>query len=189
MWRRFFNRLGYRVELSGPTTEQMREIGTRITGAEFCFPAKVALGHVADLASQKGVDFVFVPHMVSEEQNPHTNASKFCPYVQAMPSYARTALELNGISVAGLLSPVIDLRLPENQLLDFLTKALSKPLRVNRKTLRLAWRDGLQTQREFEQRCQEEGRAEGKKGASQGKESCCQAKEGCRKEKKDCCKA
>ena len=158
LWRRFLNRLGYRVKLSGTTDETIRELGTRITGAEFCFPAKLAMGHAAKLASQEGVDFILLPHMVSERHNKHTSASKFCPYVQAVPSYSRTALEVNGIPVAGILSPVVDMRLSEARIVDLLAEELAGPLRSTRWQILQAWRDGIAVQRKFEDRCRDEGR-------------------------------
>jgi predicted CoA-substrate-specific enzyme activase len=158
LWRRFFHHLGYRVQLSGNTTDVIRDLGTRITGAEFCFPAKAALGHAAFLANEEGVDFVFLPHMISELKNRHSTASKFCPYVQAYPAAANTALSLNGSDTSRLLSPTIDLRLSEGRVLDALQKALGRPLKRTRKQLRRAWREGLQIQRSFELRCIKEGR-------------------------------
>ncbi len=158
LWRRFLNRLGYRVKLSGTTDETVRELGTRITGAEFCFPAKLAMGHAAKLAAEEGVDFILLPHMVSEQHNQHTSATKFCPYVQAVPSYSRAALEVNGIPVAGILSPVVDMRLSEARIVDLLVEELAGPLGSTRGQILQAWRDGLAVQREFEARCRAAGR-------------------------------
>ncbi len=158
LWRRFLNRLGFRVKLSGITDDEVRQMASRITGAEFCFPAKLVMGHAAKLVLNEGVDHVLLPHVVSEQQNAYTSAAKFCPYVQAAPSYTRTALEVNGMPVANILSPVIDMRLGERQIVDLLVEELAAPLGVTRRQLRAAWRDGLAAQRGFERRCAEEGR-------------------------------
>jgi predicted CoA-substrate-specific enzyme activase len=157
LWRRFLNRLGYKVVLSGPTKDDIRTLGTRLCGAEFCFPAKMAMGHVAKLAQKEGVDFVLVPYMVSEVQNPHTTASKFCPYVQSLPSYAGTALQVNGIDTSRIVSPVVDLRLSEAKIAKLLAKVLSSSLNRTRRQIRRAWTEAMQTQRTFESRCREEG--------------------------------
>ena len=37
MWQRFFNTLGFKVQLSGQTTDEIRELGPRMAGADFCF--------------------------------------------------------------------------------------------------------------------------------------------------------
>jgi predicted CoA-substrate-specific enzyme activase len=157
LWQRFFNRLGFNIKLSGPTTEKIRTLGTQLCGADFCFPAKMSIGHVASLALSEGVDFIFMPHMVSEQQNPATTAAKFCPYVQGAPSFIRTALQLNGIDAAHLLSPVIDIRLMESKTVGLLARVLAGPLNKSRREIRAAWRDGLATQRAFEKECQAEG--------------------------------
>ena len=157
LWRRFFNRLGYRVLLSGGTTQEIRELGGRMSGAEFCFPAKGFLGHVASLAAKEGVDFVFLPEMKNEVPSEHVTTSTFCPYVQASPSYARAALALNAMDTVRLLAPVIDLRLSDRTLLKRLVAELAVPLGRSPKEIEEAWRDGYGVQRDFEQRLRDEG--------------------------------
>ncbi len=153
LWRRFFNKLGYRIQLSGSSTEQIKEMGTKICGAEFCFPVKVALGHVASLSTQEGVDFVFLPQMVNEKPNPYTTNSTFCPYVQAAPTYTRSALTLNNIDTSKLLSPVVDMKLNEEQLIEDLSVDLVKPLGRSKKEIREAWKEGIEAQKEFISAC------------------------------------
>ncbi|HEY6868029.1 MAG TPA: acyl-CoA dehydratase activase-related protein, partial [Candidatus Eisenbacteria bacterium] len=157
LWRRFFNRLGFQVKLTGPTTQEIRELGSRMSGAEFCFPAKVFIGHAAWLALHEGVDFLFLPQMKYEEASEHVTVSSFCPYVQATPATTRAALRLNGLDTVRILRPVVNLRLSRIQQVEQLAAALSKPLGVNWLRLRLAWREALLVQREFEQRVRDLG--------------------------------
>jgi predicted CoA-substrate-specific enzyme activase len=157
LWRRFFNRLGYQILLSGGTTQAIRDLGARMSGAEFCFPAKGFLGHVASLAAKEGVDFVFLPEMKNEVPNAHVTTSTFCPYVQASPSYARAALALNAMESARLLSPIIDLRLEERVLLKRLGRDFAQALDRTPRQIEEAWRDAYEVQREFEQRLRDEG--------------------------------
>ncbi|MBN1960918.1 MAG: hypothetical protein JW841_08220 [Deltaproteobacteria bacterium] len=157
MWRRFFNELGFKVELSPETNQEIRELGSRIAGAEFCHPAKVALGHVAWLATRQGVDFVFVPHLDNESRNINVNAATYCPYVQALPAYSRSALALNSINTAHLLSPLIDKRMPEAKLVRQLAQTLAAPLGRTKQQIKSAWQLANTTQKEFEQRCYAEG--------------------------------
>jgi predicted CoA-substrate-specific enzyme activase len=158
LWQRFFNRLGYKVVLSGLTNDDIRTLGNRLCGAEFCFPAKMAMGHVAKLAQKEGVDFILVPYMVAETPGAHTTSSKFCPYAQSLPSYARTALQVNGIDTSRILSPVVDLRSRESRIIKLLAEAFSGPLNRSRRQIQRAWKEALQTQRTFESRCRAEGR-------------------------------
>jgi predicted CoA-substrate-specific enzyme activase len=157
LWRRFFNRLGYRVALSGATTQEIRDLGNRMSGAEFCFPAKGFLGHVASLAAKEGVDFVFLPEMKNEVPNAHVTTSTFCPYVQASPSYARAALALNSMDTVRLLSPIIDLRLSDRTLMKRLVSAFGGPLGRTAREIAEAWRDAYAVQRAFEQQLRDEG--------------------------------
>jgi predicted CoA-substrate-specific enzyme activase len=157
LWRRFFNRLGYRVALSGQTTPEVRDLSQKVTGAEFCFPAKVAQGHIAQLVTKDGVDFVLVPHMVSEQTSKHANGARFCPYVASLPSYGRSALHLNGIDTSRLLTPLVDLRLSAARQLDYLVEALAGPLSRDRDAIGQAWQEALDVQQGFVAACREEG--------------------------------
>ena len=158
LWRRFFNELGYRIKLSGTTDDAAREAGTRMTGADFCFPSKLVLGHAAKLVQDDGVDYVFLPHFVSEEPNDHTTASKFCPYVQAAPSFTKSSLEVNGIATSQVLSPVVDMRLGTREIVKHLFTSMGAVLGASKSKISAAWKSGIKAQREFERQCKIEGK-------------------------------
>jgi len=157
MWQRFFNTLGYKVQLSGPTTDEIRELGPRMAGADFCFPAKLALGHVAKLAIQDGVDFVFVPHVKNTPANEETTGTTVCPFVQGTGSAARTALKMNHLDASRLLVPLVDMRMRENEIIKTLADELARPLGISSRQIKRAWRAGVQAQSDFENRCYSEG--------------------------------
>ncbi|HEX7599117.1 MAG TPA: acyl-CoA dehydratase activase-related protein, partial [Polyangia bacterium] len=157
LWQRFFNTLGYKVQLSGQTTDEIRELGPRMAGADFCFPAKLALGHVAKLAVTDGVDFVFVPHMKNTQANEETTGTAVCPYVQGTASCSRAALTMNHMDASRLLSPLVDMRMREGDIIQTLSDALAEPLDRSSRDIRRAWRAGLEAQTGFETRCYEEG--------------------------------
>jgi predicted CoA-substrate-specific enzyme activase len=157
MWQRFFNTLGYKVQLSGQTTDEIRELGPRMAGADFCFPAKLALGHVAKLAIEDGVDFVFVPHVKNTPANEETTGTTVCPFVQGTGAAARTALTMNHVDVSRLLVPLVDMRMRENEIIKTLADELSRPLGCSPRQIKKAWRAGLQVQAAFEDRCYAEG--------------------------------
>jgi len=159
MWRRFFSELGYRVKLSPETNQELKDLGSRLSGAEFCFPAKVAVGHVAWLAQREGVDFIFLPQLGNERAKPGVNAATYCPYVQAWPAYARTALSLNGIETSRILTPLIDKRMPEERVVDHLARSLGGPLGRSRSDIARAWRAANVAHQELEQRLHEAGDA------------------------------
>ena len=157
MWQRFFNTLGFNVQLSGQTTDEIRELGPRMAGADFCFPAKLALGHVAKLAVQDGVDFVFVPHVKNTPANEETTGTTVCPFVQGTGAAARTALKMNHLNHSRLLVPLVDMRMREPEIIKTLADELSPALGVSSRQIKKAWRAGLQAHAEFENRCYTEG--------------------------------
>ena len=157
MWQRFFNTLGFKVQLSGQTTDEIRELGPRMAGADFCFPAKLALGHVAKLSTQDGVDFVFVPHVKNTPANEETTGTTVCPFVQGTAAASRTALMMNHLDSSRMLTPMVDMRMRESEIIKTLSDGLGKPLDVSSRQIKKAWRAGLEAQTEFENRCYAEG--------------------------------
>jgi predicted nucleotide-binding protein (sugar kinase/HSP70/actin superfamily) len=157
MWQRFFNTLGYKVQLSGPTTDEIRELGPRMAGADFCFPAKLALGHVAKLATQDGVDFVFVPHIKNTPANEQTSGTTVCPFVQGTAAASRSALIMNHLDTSRMLTPLVDMRMREGEIIKTLADGLAKPLARSASQIKKAWHAGLAAQAEFENRCFAEG--------------------------------
>jgi predicted CoA-substrate-specific enzyme activase len=157
MWQRFFNTLGFKVQLSGQTTDEIRELGPRMAGADFCFPAKLALGHVAKLATHDGVDFVFVPHVKTTPANDETTGTTVCPFVQGTAAAGRTALMMNHIDASRMLTPMVDMRMREKEIVKTLWDGLAKPLGCSSRQIRKAWRAGVTAQTEFENRCYVEG--------------------------------
>jgi predicted CoA-substrate-specific enzyme activase len=157
MWRRLLEELGCKVKLTGETTRDTRELGAALTGAEFCFPVKVAHGQAAGAASDETLDFVFVPHMVAAPPAGRQSNTYLCTYVQAFPAVVRTALQLAGYDESKVLAPIIDRRLSEHRQIRNVTKVLSKPLRVSESKVRKAYRAAVAAQDEFEARCAKAG--------------------------------
>ncbi len=79
-WQAFFTELGYEVVYSRPSDQELFESGLRYVASDtVCLPAKLAHGHVLDLA-RRGVDRVFFPHMMHlppegvDQKSPYTCA-------------------------------------------------------------------------------------------------------------------
>jgi len=157
LWRSFFNLLGYQIKLSGTTTQSIRELGLRMSGADFCFPAKIFIGHVAHLAAQEKINFIFLPQMMNEKVNKNVSSSTFCPYVQASFAYSRSSLALNGMDTSRILSPLVDMRIDNTGIAKKLAKTLSVPLKKSYKQILQAWIDAINVQRNFEVKCRNEG--------------------------------
>ncbi len=157
-WRRFLGELGLKVVVSPVTNALIKKLGTEISGGDFCFPVKAALGHGRWAFQEVEADWVFIPHTISNEPNEHTSNSLFCPYVQSYPSLVKTALELHGVDASKLLAPVMDLRWKDKKTVSELYENVGKRLGKTQKEVKKAWEAALESQREYDRRCREEGK-------------------------------
>ncbi len=98
-WERFFQALGEKVVVSGPTTKEMLDDGVREAVSEVCVPVKIYHGHVRALA--KKVDAIFVPRYVSVD-----GKTVFCPKFLGLPDMIRFSMK----QIPRLISPRIDMR-------------------------------------------------------------------------------
>ncbi len=154
LWRAFFGDLGVPLRLTEPTSRETTEEGSANATAEFCFPIKIFLGHVAQ-ATRRG-DHVFVPHLIAGEKTRITVKSVFCPYVQAAPSIARSSELLSEALGDRLLSPVIDFAMPNAVNVSELHAAL-KPFGIRRRRIARAWKAGLLALDGYRRSCEQEG--------------------------------
>lgn len=86
LWFTLFTALGYRVELSSPSSKELffKGYGT-IPSQTVCYPAKLAHGHILDLID-RGVDAIFFPCLPFEQKNFATQTDNFnCPVVIGYP--------------------------------------------------------------------------------------------------------
>ena len=106
LWKAFFTELGFRVVTSSETNQQVIREGVGQVTAETCFPMKVAHGHVLDLI-ESGADYIFLPSVVNlEPTGPGFVNSYACPYIQAVPYFVRSAMDLDRLGAVAL-TPVI----------------------------------------------------------------------------------
>jgi predicted nucleotide-binding protein (sugar kinase/HSP70/actin superfamily) len=150
LWQTFVASLGFRVKPSRPTNEQTKTDAASLVGAEYCFPAKLSHGHVAQLGAADGVDWVFMPYTVSEAFQEEYSNSFFCPVVCGMPQTIRSALKVAGRPGGDrILSPRVDFRWEEKRQMKALMAGL-EPLKVKRRTVLKAWRAALEAQRWYQ---------------------------------------
>jgi Uncharacterized protein conserved in bacteria len=65
----FFTELGYKVELSDPSSNEIFEKGMETIPSEsVCYPAKLVHGHIKNLI-EKGVKFIFYPSIPHEKRS------------------------------------------------------------------------------------------------------------------------
>ena len=121
-WAAFFDALGYRVVLSEKSSKKTVETGNELCKSDFCFPIKVAHGHVQDLV-HRGVDAIFLPAIIGMGRAPGMANTLACPYVEALPDVIVASLRLDRRGV-DLLRPVMHYRRGEKHILKVLTAAL-----------------------------------------------------------------
>lgn len=99
LWKTFFKDLGAEVVTSSSTNRLTVDRGIDAAVDETCFPLKVYLGHVRELAAQK-LDYIFIPRLVSVESK-----SYICPKFMGIPDIARAAVP----QLPPMLDTIIDL--------------------------------------------------------------------------------
>ncbi|MFQ5905386.1 MAG: acyl-CoA dehydratase activase [bacterium] len=153
LWKRFLGELGFGVVLSSASDEKMAEEGVESAGADFCYPIKVAHGHISSLLQSDNIDKIFLPHLISfvPEKSCYP-VGYFCPYVQSFPSVSRVTFNTE------ILAPVVDFHWTERRVVSELYKSVARPLGISRKKVREAWRKAVLVQKEFHKAIQEEGR-------------------------------
>ena len=138
LYSTFFAGLGLEVVLS-----KVDPRGELKSYSGFCFPAQIAHGALLDLA-ERGVDLVFLPHIVRMPQDNPCRDSYLCPVTQAGPYFLAKAFpDLR------LLSPVLDFTRGYEAslaLVDLAVRELGKP----RQLAEQAWAAAVRAQTEVE---------------------------------------
>ncbi|HSA34888.1 MAG TPA: acyl-CoA dehydratase activase-related protein, partial [bacterium] len=104
---------------------------------DFCYPAKVAIGHAVDLFKRNAL--VFHPYYISDKQQMNTAFAFFCPYVESSPSVIRSFADRSGRGDIRFMTPVIDLRLPDKRVAKMLHDAIKGEVPVTRRAVEKAF--------------------------------------------------
>ncbi len=91
-WSTFFRALGYTVKFSHPSSRREYESGLEYVASDtVCFPAKLAHGHILDLANQK-VDRIFMPYIMHmPPEGVDKNSPYVCSIVQGYPMVVKNS--------------------------------------------------------------------------------------------------
>jgi len=152
----FFNSLGIETIVSDETDRTIINRGLEIVPAEYCFPIKVAYGHVDNLL-KKGVDFIFIPHIANTGKP--TGSYKYsvtCPWTQSAPDLMKSAPELikEGLNLENLVSPSLFFDLGLNHIDDQMKKAVAK-MGHSTKNVRAALQKALINKEKFDKEIEE----------------------------------
>ncbi len=143
-WFTFFHALGFRVELSPPSSKEIfnRALET-IPSQTVCYPAKLVHGHVLELIERQP-DFIFFPSLPLDiPPSYQTDARYNCPLVGSYGEVIRLNMDVIKESGIPFLSPFIDLSSPvklERRLSDELSKQRISPQAI-RIALKAAYRE------------------------------------------------
>ncbi|MDO4261330.1 MAG: acyl-CoA dehydratase activase-related protein, partial [Eubacteriales bacterium] len=91
-WNTFFRALGFGVRVSDPSTRKIYESGlSAVTSDTVCFPAKLAHGHIRNLAAHK-VDRIFMPTITTvASENTADTSESMCAIVKGYPIVLRNS--------------------------------------------------------------------------------------------------
>ncbi len=158
LWKTFFSHLGFKVKFAQRTTDEIAERGGKLTGADFCFPVKVAYGHLEKLLTDQKVDYVFLPYMISSKKHSYATNNYFCPWVQSIASSIKSSVIVSERNKEKLIDSVVDFAWEENYLYKRLYESIGKKLGKGEKEVEEAFKRAMEAFNEFRNACQEEGR-------------------------------
>ncbi len=147
LWRRFFRDCGFKVVVSQDTNRQTVLRGLDSVVAEPCFPIIVAHGHVAELLD-RGVDYVWMPNLVSSETKFMSNESFVCPWGQTLPFVVRQAASFRADG-GKVLCPTIRRRDGREKVRAAMVDAVAA-LGVSKQVARRAFDAAIAAQQAFE---------------------------------------
>lgn len=152
----FFKYLGIETVVSDETNRKIINRGLEIVPEEYCFPTKVAYGHVDNLL-KKDVDFIFIPHIANTgEPIGSYKYSVTCPWTQTAPDLMKSAPKLieGGFNSEMLISPSLFFDWGLNHIEDQMKKAVAK-MGYSTKNVRAALQEGLINKKRFDKKIEE----------------------------------
>lgn len=107
-WFTFFTQLGFRVEISDPSTKKTYEAGIESMPSEsVCYPAKLSHGHIMDLLDRK-LDFIWMPCSKWERKEDEGARNHFnCPIVMSYSEALRLNIDELRDSEIAFLNPFL----------------------------------------------------------------------------------
>lgn len=111
LYYNFFAKLGFKVVLS----DTIDPDGIDKIRSSFCYPVEIAHGLFNDLIN-KNVDYIFLPHITQMGDYDDHKYKRLCVFVQGEIYYLKTSFQDENLPE--ILSPVIDLSLPIDEIVD-----------------------------------------------------------------------
>lgn len=109
-WQALLTELGCEIVLSDPTNKKIIHEGAERSVAETCFPMKVGLGHLLNLAEKPNLDYVWLPSIINlPRKQTETSDTFVCPYVQSLCYSSRSSVDFEAAGIK-VLQPVLYLQ-------------------------------------------------------------------------------
>jgi predicted CoA-substrate-specific enzyme activase len=157
LWRKFFGELGIKVILSKRTHEGTLPLAEDFIGSDYCYPIKLAHGHVRELAKDDRVESVFLPYVVlGEPHDDNFKRSVYCPYNICFAAIAKQA-GLTDEEGKKIIGAIVNFQYSKNTLVEKLHEAIGPVYQKDRLAISAAWDAALFEQHLFEKKLVEAG--------------------------------
>ncbi len=154
LWRRFWRDCGFSVVVSAETNRATTQRGLDTAVAEPCFPIIVAHGHAAELI-EAGVDYLWLPNLLSMEPRLTDVESYVCPWGQTLPFVIRQAPQFRAWQ-GRILCPTLSFQSTDGARETMVRTA--KDIGVPGRVAKRAFAAAFAAQQEFQQTYAEAGR-------------------------------
>jgi len=146
----FFNTLGVAIV----TSDEISEEGKAKVESNYCFPAEIAHGAVKNILD-KGVDYIFLPHIKEMKSHQDDARATFCPITQGLPYYIEKAFD--ELPKEKILSPVISFQLSDEVTQDSFVN-IATTLGFSKEEGKQAFQVALQKQQEYFEKARQLGK-------------------------------
>jgi len=144
LWAHFFDRLGYRLVLTPPTSARISTKGVEKAVDGVCYPIKVSYGHIGELAGK--TKFLFIPSLIKMPTPKPSETGFYCPMVQSNSYMARMVFDLDRTSI---LNPVIDLKHDPATLAVEIHRQMGARLGLSKKSIKESLDYAIERQGQF----------------------------------------
>jgi predicted nucleotide-binding protein (sugar kinase/HSP70/actin superfamily) len=144
LWAHFFDRLGYRLVLTPPTSARISTKGVERAVDGVCYPVKVSYGHIEQLAGK--TKFLFIPSLIKMPTPKPSETGFYCPMVQSNSHMVSMAF---GLDRASILNPTINLKHDSATLALEIYRQMGARLGVSRTLIQKSLDHAIERQRQF----------------------------------------
>jgi len=106
LWETFFNELGAKLSVSGPSSAKTLKTGSSYAHSDSCVPIKLAFGHVGELLENK-TDYIFLPRFLRLAEKGFV-CPKMIGFTDMVKCLVIDPMKKNGGRTPGLIDSTFD---------------------------------------------------------------------------------